>query len=130
MGRPRRFITEDGKLLCPLCEQWVDIAGYSTRKLLGGGLDHIEDIWFERGGVNYGKPQGYCRPCMSAASQGVGAKLARKEKVKAEMEGTGEKVIPEHVMSFREEMDRKAQALGEAELKANAERLERLYGNP
>jgi hypothetical protein len=130
MGRPRRFITDDGKLFCPLCEQWVDIEGYSTRRLLGGGEDFIEDIWFERNGRNFGKPQGYCRPCMTAASQGQAAKQARKEKVKAELEGKGEVVVQPHIMSFREEMDAMVAAMPQEALEAESERLRRLYGDP
>ena len=128
MGRSRRFITDDGKLLCPLCDRWVDIEGYSTRRLLGEGLDDVSDIWFEREGKNFGRPQGYCRPCMSAASQGLGAKRALQEAVRKEKEATGEVTTPEHVMSFREEMDAKARSLTPEEVAAETERLNRLYG--
>jgi hypothetical protein len=79
MGRPRRTITDDGKVLCSLCKEWVDIEGYSTRKLLGGDEDHIDDIWYERDGRLFGKPQGYCKVCMRAATHSKGAMERRRQ---------------------------------------------------
>lgn len=128
MGRARRYINDAGELLCPLCEQWVHISGYSTRKLLGDGEDHIADIWFEQNGIEYGRPQGYCKPCMSAASQGVGAMARRKEKVRRER--GDEAPVTEKAMSAREQMDREAAKITPEEIQAEMERLERLYGPP
>lgn len=129
MGRARRYINAEGQLLCPLCEQWIHISGYSTRKLLGGGEDFIEDVWFEQNGIEYGKPQGYCKPCMSACSRGKAAMAVRKEKVRLELGGEPTPVT-EKVMSFRDQMDELMRSVTPEEMAVETERIERLYGPP
>ena len=69
MGRPRRYIDRNGKLECPLCNTWKHISEFRCRTLIAGEA-RIEDIWFEEDGKEYGRPDGYCKPCASKRAQG------------------------------------------------------------
>ena len=59
---------------------------YTTRPLLGGGLDDIRDIWYHdmKTHIEYGRPAGYCKPCASAAARGYTARARRIAEVRAE----------------------------------------------
>jgi len=110
-----------------MCEQWLHISQYSTRKLSSDpDGNYIEDIWFEEDGKLYGKPQGYCKPCQSAAVRGKGAVAKRKADVRAEREG---KPV-DKLKSFREEMNEMLRNAPQAYLDAEEARLERMYGPP
>jgi len=53
-----------------MCHRWVYIGDYYTAKLIGDGLDKVEDIWYERDGTQYGRPGGYCKACTKKRTQG------------------------------------------------------------
>jgi hypothetical protein len=62
-----------------MCEDWTHISDFYTAKLLGNGLDDVDDIWFSNGlGAEWGRPLGYCKLCTRAANK---SKAARKQRI-------------------------------------------------
>jgi hypothetical protein len=93
MGRPRRYIDETGHLLCKVCERWQHISQYRTLEVIEG-LTRLEDIWYEEDGKEYGRPDGYCRPCASKRAQGPQALAKYLEELRTKAQ---EVVIPDEV---------------------------------
>lgn len=83
MGRARRVINDNGELWCKVCERWRHISTYRTREVIPG-FTRIEDIWYEENGKEYGRPDGYCKPCSSKKAQGHVVLTAYLSKIAAE----------------------------------------------
>ena len=69
MSRPRRYITDNGKVFCRACQRWRHLSQYRTREVIPN-LTELKDIWFEENGTLYGKPDGYCKACANKKTQG------------------------------------------------------------
>jgi hypothetical protein len=69
MGRRRRDVNDQGEVYCRSCDRWRHLSLYRTQEVLEG-ITPFADVWYEEGGKLYGRPDGYCKACASAKSQG------------------------------------------------------------
>ena len=66
----RAEMTDDGKVPCGLCKQWLYIAEYYCLPI--DQDSPVRDIWWGDPitGKQYGRPKSYCKKCNSATSGG------------------------------------------------------------
>lgn len=130
MGRAKRYVSQAGEVFCTICQRWVNIRNYRTRRVEDDSL--ADDIWFvAENGRKFGKPDGYCRQCSSKKTQGSKALREWQESL-----GLDDVVWRDRWQAEQDKMDEEADKVwtppvaSQRELELEAERIERLYGPP